>query len=178
VHHLRLVLQVFRTHSLKAKLSKCTFGQPQVEYLGHILSSNGVQTNPGKIKEVVDWATPVSLKKLRGFLGLTGYYRGFIPRYAIICQTLYAALKKNAFTWGPEQQAAFEKLKIVMSQPPLLALSDFTLPFTLETDACATGLGVVLMQNSRPLAYFSKCLGPNTSAKSVLKNKLWSFWKV
>jgi hypothetical protein len=62
VHHLRLVLQVFRTHSLKAKLSKCTFGQPQVEYLGHILSSNGVQTNLAKIKEVVEWATPVSLK--------------------------------------------------------------------------------------------------------------------
>jgi hypothetical protein len=75
VHHLRLVLQVFRTHSLKAKLSKCTFGQPQVEYLGHILSGNGVQTNPAKIKEVVEWATPISLKKLRGFLSLTGYYR-------------------------------------------------------------------------------------------------------
>jgi hypothetical protein len=94
-----------------------------------------------------------------------------IPRYAIICQPLYAALKKNAFTWGPEQQAAFEKLKIIMSQPPLLAFSDFTLPFTLETDACATGLGAVLMQNSRPLAYFSKCLGPNTSAKSVYEKE-------
>jgi hypothetical protein len=171
VHHLRLVLQVFRTHSLKAKLSKCTFGQPQVEYLGHILSGSGVQTNPAKIKEVVEWATPISLKKLRGFLGLTGYYRRFIPRYAIICQPLYAALKKNVFTWGPEQQAAFDKLKMVMSQPPLLALPDFTLPFTLETDACATGLGAVLMQQSRPLAYFSKCLGPTTSAKSVYEKE-------
>jgi hypothetical protein len=174
VHHLSLVLQVFRAQSLKAKLSKCTFGQPQVEYLGHILSGNGVQTNPAKIKEVVEWATPSSLKKLRGFLGLTGYYRRFIPRYAIICQPLYAALKKNAFTWGPEQQAAFDKLKMVMSHPPLLALPDFTLPFTLETDACATGLGAVLMQNSRPLAYFSKCLGPATSAKSVYEKEALS----
>jgi hypothetical protein len=104
-------------------------------------------------------------------LCLTGYYGYFIPKYAIICQPLYAALKKNAFIWGPKQQAAFEKLKIVMSQPPLLALPDFALPFTLDTDACATGLGAVLMQNSRTLSYFRKCLGPNTSAKSVYEKE-------
>jgi hypothetical protein len=104
--HLKLVLDIFRKHKLKAKLSKCTFGQPQVEYLGHIITGTGVYTNPSKIKEIVDWKVPVSLKKLRGFLGLTGYYRRFIPRYAHICKPLYGALKKNAFTWGPEQQEA------------------------------------------------------------------------
>jgi hypothetical protein len=71
LHHLRLVLQVFRTHSLKAKISKCTFGKHHVEYLGPIISGTGVQSDTGKIKEIVSWATPVSLKKLRGFLGLT-----------------------------------------------------------------------------------------------------------
>jgi hypothetical protein len=169
--HLQLVLEIFRTHQLKAKLSKCTFGQPQVEYLGHIITRTGVHTNPTKIKEIVDWKVPVSLKKLRGFLGLTCYYRRFIPRYAHICKPLYGALKKNAFTWGPKQQTAFTTLKTVMSNPPLLALPNFSLPFTLETDACATGLGAVLMQNSKPLAYFSKCLGPNNMTKSVYEKE-------
>jgi hypothetical protein len=114
---------------------------------------------------------PQTLKKLRGFLGLTGYYRRFIPHYALICQPLYNALKKNAFQWGPKSQAAFDTLKKVMTHPPLLALPNFSLPFTLEIDACATSLGAVLMQNGRPLAYFSKNLGPNTSAKSVYEKE-------
>jgi hypothetical protein len=109
-------------------------------------------------------------KNLEDF-GLTCFYRRFIPQYALICQPLYNALKKNTFQWGPEQQAAFDTLKKVMTHPPLLALPNFSLPFTLETDACATGLGAVLMQNGRPLAYFSKCLGSNTSAKSVYEKE-------
>jgi hypothetical protein len=77
-------------HQLKAKLSKCTFGQATVEYLGHIISGEGVSTNPSKIQDIVKWAEPQTLKKLRGFLGLTGYYRGFIQDYANICKPLYA----------------------------------------------------------------------------------------
>jgi hypothetical protein len=171
LQHLQIVLQIFRTHQLKAKMKKCRFGQKQVEYLGHIISGNGVQTDPSKIKEILNWETPATLKKLRGFLGLTGYYRRFIPQYALICQPLYSALKKNAFHWGQPQQDAFELLKQTMSKPPLLRLPDFTLPFTLETDACATGLGAVLMQQGKPLAYFSKCLGPNTMTKSVYEKE-------
>jgi hypothetical protein len=101
--HLAQVMSEFRQHGLKAKLSKCSFGQPQVQYLGHIISGSGVQTDPSKIQDIVKWKTPHTLKKLRGFLGLTGYYRRFIPHYALICQPLYNALKKNAFQWGPEQ---------------------------------------------------------------------------
>ena len=84
---------------------------------------------------------------------------------------MYAVLKKDAFQWGPLQQAAFDKLKETMTNPPLLALPNFSLPFTLETDACATGLGAVLMQEGRPLAYFSKCLGPQNSAKSIYEKE-------
>jgi hypothetical protein len=101
--HLEQVMSEFQQHGLKAKLSKCSFGQPQVQYLGHIISGSGVQTDPSKIQDIVKWKTPHTLKKLRGFLGLTGYYRRFIPHYALICQPLYNALKKNAFQWGPEQ---------------------------------------------------------------------------
>jgi hypothetical protein len=165
--HLQAVLSTLRAHQLKAKLSKCLFGQPQVEYLGHIISAHGVQTDPSKIQEMVNWKVPKTIKKLRGFLGLTGYYRRFIPNYALLCQPLHQILKKDSFVWGPDQQAAFELLKKTMSQPPLLALPDFSSPFHLETDACATSLGAVLMQHGRPLAYFSKCLGPKTGALSI-----------
>jgi hypothetical protein len=139
--------------------------------LGHIISSEGVATDPSKIQDIIRWEIPRTVRKLRGFLGLTGYYRRFIPQYALICQPLHSALKKNSFQWGTEQQAAFDKLKQVMSQPPLLALPDFSLPFTVETDACDTGLGAVLMQQSRPLAYYSQALGPKNRVLSVYEKE-------
>jgi hypothetical protein len=169
--HLQQVMTVFRQHSLKAKLSKCQFVQPRVEYLGHIISGDGVQTDPKKIAAITEWKTPTTLKQLRRILGMSGYYRRFIQHYATICYPLYAMLKKDSFVWGPEQDTAFAKLKQVMSTPPLLALPDFSIPFTLETDACATSLGAVLMQKGRPLSYFSKNLGPNNSAKSIYKKE-------
>jgi hypothetical protein len=76
--HLRTILHTLRTHNLKAKMSKCSFGQPQVKYLGHIISGTGMATDPSKIIDIVKWKTSKTLKKLRGFLGLTGYYRRFI----------------------------------------------------------------------------------------------------
>jgi hypothetical protein len=83
--HLHSVLTVLRNHELKAKLSKCTFGQSQVEYLGHTISTEGVSTDPTKIVDIVKWKIPHTIKKLGGFLGLTGYYRRFIKGYATIC---------------------------------------------------------------------------------------------
>jgi hypothetical protein len=142
-----------------------------VEYLGHIISGLGVATDPNKIAEITQWKTPTTIKKLRGFLGLTGYYRRFIKGYASICRPLYAILKKDKFQWDKEQQMAFEKLKLVMSTPPLLSLPDFSKAFTLETDACATGLGVVLMQQGKPLAFFSKSLGPHSSTQSIYEKE-------
>jgi hypothetical protein len=106
--HLQTVLTLLRTHQLKAKMSKCLFGQPHVDYLGHIISANGVQTDPSKIQDIIKWLVPHTVKQLRGFIGLTGYYRRFVKQYSIICQPLHQVLKKNAFEWGPEQQSAFD----------------------------------------------------------------------
>jgi hypothetical protein len=83
--HLEQVMTEFRIHELKGKLSKCSFGQSEVQYLGHVISRAGVQTDPSKIQDIIKWKTPQTLKKLRGFLGLTGYYRRFIPQYALTC---------------------------------------------------------------------------------------------
>jgi hypothetical protein len=98
--HLEKVFTVLKMHQLKAKLSKCTFGQATVEYLGHIISGKGVAIDPSKFQDIVKWAKPQTLKKLQGFLGLTGYYRRFIQGYANICKPLYAALKKGQLSVG------------------------------------------------------------------------------
>jgi hypothetical protein len=89
----------------------------------------------------------------------------------MVCQPLYQALKKDQFQWGQAQEAAFNQLKQIMSTPPLLRLPDFSIPFTLETDACATGLGAVLMQEGRPLAFYSQCLGQKASAQSIYEKE-------
>jgi hypothetical protein len=169
--HLWLVLKTLQLHNLKAKLNKCTFGQPTVAYLGHIISAEGVATDPEKIKDIINWQEPKTLKKLRGFLGLTGYYRRFIKGYATICQPLHQALKKDSFVWGEAQQIAFDTLKDAMTTPPLLALPNFQIPLILETDACATGVGAVIMQEGKPLAFFSKGLGPVNSALSIYEKE-------
>jgi hypothetical protein len=97
--HLMIVLDILRTNKFKVKFN--FIGQHQVEYMGHIISGLGVATDPSKIYDIIKWETPITLKKLRGFLGLTGYYRRFIQSYATICQPVYLVPKKDNFVWGP-----------------------------------------------------------------------------
>ncbi|GKA62323.1 putative mitochondrial protein [Tanacetum coccineum] len=145
--HLAQVLQVMKDNTLYAKKSKCYFVVPQVEYLGHIISAQGVSTNLSKIEAMQKWPIPSTLKQLRGFLGLTGYYRRFIKHYASISQPLVALTKKDAFKWNPSAKLAYHKLKKAMVQAPVLALPNFDQEFVVETDASGKGIGVVLCQN-------------------------------
>jgi hypothetical protein len=115
--HLSLTLETLRQNSLFAKLSKCKFACLEVEYLGHIVSAQGVCADPSKIKVMVDWPFPKTLKALRGFLGLTGYYRKFIKGYGFIAAPLTQMLQKNSFAWTAAAQAAFEDLKQAVTKP-------------------------------------------------------------
>ncbi|XP_060210958.1 uncharacterized protein LOC132637972 [Lycium barbarum] len=155
-----------------AKQSKCDFAQSQIEYLGHIISGKGVSTDSRKVAAMVDWPQPSTLKKLRAFLGLTGYYRKFIKNYAITSRPLTQLLKKGGFKWGPEASKAFEKLKGAMTTPLVLALPDFNKPFVLEVDACNSGVGVVLMQERRPLAFMSQMLSKRHMGLSIYEKEL------
>lgn len=145
VHHLRQVLQLLTKHQWKVKLSKCSFAQHQLSYLGHIISDQGVTTDPAKIEEVVNWAVPKFVKKLRGFLGLAGYYRKFVKQFGILCRPLTNLLKKDVpFVWSVEADQAFKALKQALVSAPVLSLPDFSLPFTVQTDASDEGIGAVL----------------------------------
>jgi hypothetical protein len=135
IHHLTLVLQKLREHQLYLKASKCSFVKSQLDYLGHIISVIGVATDPSKTADMLKWPTPTNVTELRGFLGLTGYYRKFVKHYGLIARPLTHLLKKNQFAWSEQAQQAFEELKTTMTSTPILAMLDFNEQFIIETDA-------------------------------------------
>jgi hypothetical protein len=153
VRHADKVLQLLKEKQLYAKPSKCFFGVKEVEYLGHIVSHEGVKVDSNKIKAMMDWLIPKTLKNLRGFLGLTGYYRKFVRNYGRIATPLTKLTKKDSFSWTLEATKAFEQLKEVMCKAPVLTTPYFTKTFIVECDASGNGIVVVLMQEGRPLAF-------------------------
>jgi hypothetical protein len=118
--HLKITLEVLRDHQLFAKKSKCRFGCSEIDYLGHLISAKRVKADGKKLSVVVEWSKPKSLKALKGFLGLTGYYRKFIKSYGSIAAPLTDLLKKNAFAWNEGAKAAFKELKAAVTNPPVL----------------------------------------------------------
>ena len=144
---LSLVLGRFREYNLRVKASKCSFGADKVTYLGHVVSSEGVQTDPGKIEAVSKLLPPKTVEQVRSFLGLTGYYRKFIPNYAALSAPLVALTKKGVkFAWENKHNLAFCTLKDKLCKAPILAYPKFDRPFTLHTDASDIGIGAVLSQ--------------------------------
>ncbi|XP_076896345.1 uncharacterized protein LOC143549303 [Bidens hawaiensis] len=142
------------------------------KYLGHIITENGVSTDPSKIEAIVQWPQPTTVKQLKGFLGLAGYYRRFIKSFGGIAGPLTNLLKKDAFQWNAEVQLAFDQLKVALTTAPVLALPDFTKVFIIETDASVKGLGAVLMQDGHPLAFISKGISVKQQAMSVYDKEL------
>jgi len=160
LYHLEVVLKILQKNQLFAKFSKCTFGVQQIGYLGHTLSGDGVAMDTNKLTAVINWLKPKTLKQLRGFLVLIGYYRRFVKGYAQIVAPLSNLLKKDSFKWSSTADQAFEALKITLTTTPMLTIPNFATPFVLEIDASGYGIGVVLSQNKHPIAYFSKKLSP------------------
>ena len=163
LHHLQLIFNRLREHKLYAKLEKCQFMQKQIKFLGHLVSADGIRVNPDKVKAIVDWPTPTTVKDIRSFLGISGYYRKFIQNYSKVAAPLTELLKdEQRFKWGEEQQSAFDLLKHATTSAPILTLPNMQLPFKVTTDACSRAIGAVLSQNNgkgdQPIAYLSKKL--------------------
>jgi len=121
---------------------------------------------------MLNMPTPTTVTELRGFLGLTGYYRRFVNHYGILAKPLTNLLKKKSFQWDSAADTAFQQLKSVMTETPVLALPNFAIPFVVETDACATEVGAVLMQQDRPIAFLSKALGPVHQNFSIYEKEI------
>jgi len=178
LERLEVVLGRLQHENLKVKLSKCAFFRPEVHYLGHVISKEGVSTDPNKVAAVANWQPPKTISELLSFLGFASYYRRFMEDFAKVAAPLHrlVAALGNTRTkrrpervvtseWTDECQRSFETLKSKLTTAPVLAYADFSLPFILEVDASYGGLGAVLSQEQdgkvRPIAYASRSLRPN-----------------
>jgi hypothetical protein len=160
--HLRVVLQGLRDHKLYAKFSKCEFWLKSVKFLGHTISHDGISVDPSKVQEVMDWKPPKSVHQIRSFLGLAGYYRRFIPDFSRIAKPMTELLKKGVkFVWSEACEKAFHTLRQHLTSALVLVQPDNSKPFEVFCDASGMGLGCVLMQEGRVIAYASRTLQPH-----------------
>ena len=205
LERLEVVFQRLRQHGLKLKPKKCHFFRRECNYLGHVVSANGIATDPAKTGAIKHWKQPTSEKELRAFLGLAGYYRKFVRNFSRIAAPLHALLTKQGCTkgaawrrpstgqqqefqqrWTPECTQAFNELKRRLVSPPILGYPDFSRPFIVETDASFNGLGAVLSQVQQKgkvvISYASRGLRPperNMSNYSSMKLELLALkWAV
>jgi hypothetical protein len=157
--HLHIILQRLREHHLYAKFSKYEFWLDIVKFLGHTISSDGISVDPSKVQEVMDWKPPTSVHQIRSFLGLAGYYRRFIPDFSKIAKPMTELLKKGVkFSWNEKCEEAFHTLRAHLTTALVLAQPDNSKPFDIYCDASGIGLGCILMQNNRVIAYASRAL--------------------
>ncbi|GJQ92413.1 putative reverse transcriptase domain-containing protein [Tanacetum coccineum] len=161
-NHLRIILELLRKEKLYAKFSKCDFWIHIVQFLGHLIDSQGLHVDPAKIEAVKNWTSPTTPTEVRQFLGLAGYYRRFIEGFSKIAKPLTKLTQKNkSYIWGEEQESAFQLLKQKLCEAPILALPEGNDNFVVYCDASLQGLGAVLMQREKVIAYASRQLKPH-----------------
>ncbi|GFY31011.1 retrovirus-related Pol polyprotein from transposon opus [Trichonephila clavipes] len=157
--HLTQVFTLLRDAGLTLNKEKCHFARDKLKYLGLIISKEGIETDNKKIRAITEMKPPKNNREVSKFLGMTGWYQKFIPRYADICEPLYQLKKKGAkFNWSGEAQDSFDQIKRTLTEAPILQLPNFSEQFKLFTDASGVGIGAVLQQNQKPIAFASRTL--------------------
>ena len=177
LEHIRIALGRLRDAKIYARLHKCEFYKDKVEYLGFDVSARGVQPSPDKVRAVVEWPKPSSVKDVRSFLGLAGFYRRFIKNFSLKARPLTELTRDDAtWRWDEPQEIAFKTLKRSLVTAPVLHMPNFDLPFVLTTDASAVSVGGILEQDFgsglQPVAYESKKLSPTEMRYSAYEREL------
>ncbi|KAJ3654355.1 hypothetical protein Zmor_013548 [Zophobas morio] len=177
ISRLKEVFERLRKANFKIQLDKSEFLRKEVAYLGHVITPEGVKPNPDKIKAVMNYPLPKTQKEIKGFLGLLGYYRKFIPKFAQLTKPLTKCLKKNAkITHDQQFITTFETCKKILINHPILQYPDFSRPFILTTDASNVALGAVLSQGQlgedKPIAYASRTLNETEQKYSTIEKEL------
>ena len=154
--HLRIVLQLLRDHQLYAKFSKCKFWLTEVRFLEHMVLALGESVDPEKVEAVMSWEMPKSIFEIRSFLGLDGYYKRFIEDFSRLAAPMTRLTRKEVkFDWDDQCEEAFQELKRRLTSAPILIVPDRGQGYTVYCDASRAGLGCVLMQSGKEVAYGS-----------------------
>jgi hypothetical protein len=177
LERVKKVLERIRVAGLKLKPEKCTLMQKSVSFLGHVVSGDGISTDPEKIRAVTEWPTPSRVKDVRSFLGLASYYRRFVRGFATLASPLHNLMKKGVhFEWTEEADAAFQALKAALTSPPILAMPTDAGQLVLDTDASDVAIGAVLSQKQegveRVIAYASRSLDKRERNYCVTRKEL------
>ena len=175
--HMETVLQILNEADLYISFKKCDFEKPELKFLGHIVGQEGIKVDPSKTKVIKDWPTPKSVTEVRSFCGLMNYFRKFIQGYSSMMTPLTNLTKQNVtFQWTTECEQAFQLAKEALLSAPVLAMPDFSQPFEIEVicDASIQGIGAVLTQFGRPIAFESRKLTPTERNWTTSDQELWA----